>query len=148
MTDRASESAVLAAVQLRAAVQGDRLFRNNSGELKRTEPTVVTQAMVGRTFDVAMPGTPPTRFGLGNISKEWNARLKSADLVGWRPTLITPDMVGHVLAVTLGVECKPEGWRLTPGDKRGQAQARWGAMLQADGGIFEFCTDPTVPEGL
>lgn len=127
MPNGASESAVMAAERLRAAAASERLFRNNSGVLPDRN---------GR----------PVRFGLGNESEAINQRFKSPDLVGWRPLLVTPDLVGHVIAQTVGRECKPEGWKLTPGDKRGQAQARWGQMLLDDGGDFAFVT--TLWEGM
>lgn len=130
MTTGASESAVQAAERLRAAAAGDRLFRNNTGALKDATGRLV-------------------RFGLGNESAAVIAGWKPSDLIGWRPRLITPDMVGDVIAQFLARECKPEGWHLTPGDKRGQAQLRFGDMLRRDGGDFEFVADvwPGVSHG-
>lgn len=104
------------------ARRGYRLFRNNSGAM--TDPS-------GRLV----------RFGLGNESKALNDKLKSSDLIGWEPVLITPAMVGMVIARFVSLECKPPGWHLTPGDKRGQAQKRWIDLVVADGGEGRFVTD-------
>lgn len=133
-----SEAAVQAAVRLEYARRGYRLFRNNSGAMKRTVPTRITQAMVGQVLDVAQPHAAPIRFGLGNDSSAVNERIKSSDLIGWEPVIITPDWLGKPIARFVSFECKPPDWRLTPGDKRGQAQARWLALVAADGGEARF----------
>ena len=71
------------------------------------------------------------RFGLGNESPALNKVWKSSDLIGILPVLVQPSHVGKTLGVFLAVETKKPGWRLTPGDKRGQAQA---AFLHPCGG--------------
>lgn len=108
-----SEAWVQSAVRLRAAQLGCTLMRNNSGALRDD---------TGRLI----------RYGLGNDSAALNAVMKSADLIGWAAD-------GRFMAV----ECKPPGWRLTPGDKRGQAQARFLDAVKAGGGIGIFATDPS-----
>lgn len=117
----ASESNVQARVRLEAARKGVRLFRNNSGVLEDRN---------GR----------PVRFGLGNDSPAANELLKSPDLVGWRKTLITPGMVGTLVAVVVLRECKPENWRYT-GTDREVAQKCFLDMCAADGGDAKFATD-------
>lgn len=62
-----------------------RLFRNNTGALKDLRGRMVT-------------------FGLCK---------GSSDLIGWRSTAITPDMVGQRLAVFVAIEVKDQG-RPTP----------------------------------
>ncbi len=108
---------------------GARLWRNNSGQL----------------FD---QNGRPVRFGLANDSKELNAQIKSGDLIGWYPRLVTPDMVGDAIAQFLSIEAKPDGWKM-PGvtaqgeaAKRARAQARWAAMVRAEGGEAGFMIDP------
>lgn len=135
-----SEAAVQAAVRLEYARRGYRLFRHNTGALKRTEPTVITRAMVGQTLDVALPHSRPIRFGLNNDSPETNAAAKFGDLVGWRPVLVTPDMVGSCVAIFTNLECKPPDWKLQPGDKRGQAQKAAIDLVVSDGGEARFVT--------
>lgn len=116
-----SEAEVQAAVRLEYARRGYRLWRNNVGVLTNANGT-------------------PIRYGLGNDSPAVNRRLKSSDLIGWRPVTIAPDMVGQTLAVFVSLECKPSGWKLTDGDERGQAQQRWLDMVRADGGEAAFMT--------
>lgn len=58
-----------------------RLFRNNTGALKDQNGRLVT-------------------FGLCK---------GSSDLIGWRTTTITPDMVGQRLAVFVAIEVKDKG---------------------------------------
>jgi hypothetical protein len=134
----ASESSVQAAVRLEYARRGYRLFRNNSGALKRTVPTRITPDMVGQVLDVAAPNAAPIRFGLGNDSPAVNERIKSSDLIGWSPTLVVPDMVGSCIARFVSIETKAPGWKLQLGDKRAQAQQRWIDMVVADGGEARF----------
>lgn len=114
-----TETAVQAAVRLEYARRGYRLWRNNSGALLDKRGI-------------------PVRFGLGNDSSTLNAAIKSSDLIGWRPLVITPAMVGGTVAQFVSLECKTPGWRLTPGDQRGQAQKRWLDLVLADGGEAQF----------
>lgn len=117
-----SESEVQAAIRCELARRGYKLWRNNSGAMRDQSGRLV-------------------RFGLGNESKQLNDRLKSSDLIGWVPVLITPAMVGSLIAQFVSLECKPPGWHLTPGDVRGQAQRRWIDMVVADGGEARFITE-------
>lgn len=135
-----TEAAVLAAVRLEYARRGYRLFRNNSGQLRRTEPTYITPDMVGTVRNVEPLHAQPVRFGLGNDSPQINAVLKSSDLIGWNPTLVTSDMVGTCVARFVSFECKPSDWRLTPGDKRAQAQNNWLRLVLEGGGDARFMT--------
>lgn len=120
------------------ARMGVRLWRNNSG---------VLLDKTGR----------PVRFGLANDSKEVNEQIKSGDLIGWRPRLITPDMVGGVIAEFWSVEVKPDGWKMPRATNRViprkprermtewehvQAQLRWAQMLRNDGGVAGIMIDP------
>ena len=84
------------------------LWRNNNGAMTTSE---------GRHI----------RFGLGNDSAALNRKWKSSDLIG-----ISPD--GKFLAV----EVKKPGWRLTPGDKRAQAQAAFMRSVTSFGGRAGF----------
>lgn len=101
--------------RLQAAQLGWHLWRNNVGVLVDAS---------GR----------PVRYGLANDSAALNKVLKSADLIGIRPVLITPDMVGSTIGQFASVECKREGWHLTPGDARGQAQDAWRKLVLQCGG--------------
>ncbi len=119
--DGASEARVQSEVRLEASQRGCMLWRNNVGQLPDEN---------GR----------PVRYGLANESKALNETLKSHDLIGWRRRLVTPAMVGSTIAQFLSRETKTPGWHLTPGDKRGQAQAAWGALVLSQGGDAAFAT--------
>lgn len=119
-----SEGAVTQARLLHYDALGWRLYRNNSGALLDKRGI-------------------PVRFGLGNVSKEVNAVWKSPDYFGWRPRLITPDMVGDVIAQAAGIDFKHEGWTPAPPTNRAafaheQAQRAFFDQLLADGGYGGF----------
>lgn len=121
MTDTTSEAYAQSLVRLAAAREpGVTLWRNNVGVLTDER---------GR----------PVRYGLANDSAALNARIKSADLIGWRSTVITPAHVGQTLAVFASLEVKRPGWRYT-GTEREVAQAAWRDMVRAAGGLADFTT--------
>lgn len=117
-----SEAYVQSEVRLEGARKGVRLYRNNVGVLTREDGV-------------------PVRFGLANDSAAMNERLKSPDLVGWRPVTITPEMVGRVIGQTVMRECKKRGWVYT-GTDREQAQWRFISLAQNDGCDAAFTTGP------
>lgn len=116
-----SEAYAQSQIRLEAAALGYRLFRNNVGVLRDER---------GRSV----------RFGLANDSRALNSSLKSSDLVGWRPHLVTQADVGSRLAVFLCREVKAPGWTFRPNDAREAAQARWLDLVNADGGDGAFAT--------
>lgn len=115
-----SEAAIQAAVRLEAVTKGVRLFRNNVGAL------------------IDARGVP-VRYGLANDSKQVNSAIKSADLIGWRPMLITQGHVGQVLAQFVSRECKRPGWHYVGNDHE-QAQLAWAQLVMSGGGDAAFCT--------
>ena len=126
VADPASESYAQSLLRLEAArTPGVWLGRNNCGALLDAR---------GR----------PVRFGLGNESAAMSERLKSADLIGWRSLVVTPEHVGLRLAVFLSREVKHPGWRYT-GTARERAQLAWRDMVRAAGGDAEFTTGPLWP---
>ncbi len=107
---------------------GYRLWRLNTGVLRNE---------AGR----------PVRFGLANDNAEMNKLIKPGDLIGWRPRLVTPDMVGDVIAQFVSIEAKADGWRFPRPTNRTayahcSAQLRWARMVQAEGGEAGFMIDP------
>lgn len=116
-----SEEAVQADLMILAARNGCALWRNNSGALKDDKGRLV-------------------RYGLGNTSSRINEVWKSSDLIGILPMQIEPHHVGQVIGRFWAVECKTPGWYLTPGDKRGQSQARFMQSVIALGGQAQFAT--------
>jgi hypothetical protein len=77
-----------------------RLFRNNTGALKDQQGRLVT-------------------FGLCK---------GSSDLIGWRSTTVTPDMVGRQVAIFVAIEVKDRG-RPTP------EQQAFVALVRKAGGL-------------
>jgi len=115
-----SEARVQSLVRLEAARAGWFLWRNNVGALKDEGGRLV-------------------RYGLANDSAQLNARLKSGDLVGFRPLMITADMVGRVVAQFVSRECKPSGWRWS-GSERETAQMTWVHLVVTNGGDACFAS--------
>lgn len=84
------------------------------------------------------------RYGLANESKAENDRIKSSDIIGITPVLITGDMVGYWLGVFTALEIKPSDWTLRPSDKRGHAQAKFHQLVKDACGFAGFVTDPAI----
>ena len=114
-----SEARIQQEILLEASKKGIRLFRNNVGAV-----TTVDRRHI--------------RFGLANSSASVNKQLKSSDLIGITPVIVTRDMVGQTLGIFTSVECKHSGWGLRPGDKHAQAQLRWIKLIRSLGGIGGF----------
>jgi hypothetical protein len=115
-----SEASVQSKVRLEAARKGLKLWRNNVGALLDSRGV-------------------PVRYGLANDSAQLNKVVKSGDLIGWRPVVITADMVGSRIAQFVSRECKRPGWKFC-GDDHERAQLRWAEALLIDGGDAKFCS--------
>lgn len=113
-----SEAGVQARQRLVATQRGERVWRNNVGAGKLEDGSFI-------------------RFGLANDSKTVNDRIKSADLIGIRPVIITPEMIGRTIGQFVSYECKHPGWRFK-GSDREVAQARWACLIITFGGHAEF----------
>lgn len=120
--DGKSEAWAQSAVRLEAAQKGIALWRNNVG---------VLQDANGR----------PVRFGLANDSPEINRRIKSGDLIGIKPVLITPAHVGQVIGQFVSREVKRPGWQYK-GEGREVAQQAWILHVLSKGGDAAFTTGP------
>lgn len=81
----------------------------------------------------------PVRYGLANDSKEMNARVKSADLIGVRPRVVTSADVGTTIGQFVSIECKRPGWKWT-GDAHELAQLNWASLIMAAGALATFST--------
>lgn len=117
-----SESKQQSLIRLEASNKGIYLWRNNVGALKDVRGV-------------------PVRYGLANESKKQNEGLKSADLIGWRPVVIQPWMVGYKIAQFMSVEVKEQGWVYT-GDEHETAQKAWADLVLASGGDARFASEP------
>lgn len=117
-----SEAWVQSAVRLEAARLGVRLWRNNSG--------VAQDPDNGR----------PVRYGLSNESAQQNARVKSSDLIGVRPVVVTVAHVGQTIGQFVARECKASGWSGVPRTDREIAQARFLNIVASSGGDAAFAS--------
>jgi hypothetical protein len=97
----ASEQVIQQHIRLKCGNGRTRLFRNNTGVLRD-------------------PKGRPVTFGLCK---------GSADLIGWRTTTVTAEMIGKDIAVFLSIEVKADRGRLRP------EQQQWLEVVQASGGI-------------
>ena len=109
-----TEREIQDAIRSEASSAGAVLWRNNVGCL----PTATGQYI---------------RFGLANDSAGMNKNIKSADLVGIEPVVITADMIGSVIGRFLAREIKKPGWYYA-GSNRERAQARWLDLVNSMGG--------------
>lgn len=116
-----SEDTVQGEVRLKASQQGFRLWRNNVGVMLDKRGI-------------------PVRYGLCNESKKQNEKIKSSDLIGVKPVIITPDMVGSVIGVFYAREVKKEGWEYK-GTPREKAQLNFLNIVRFMGGDAEFISD-------
>lgn len=114
-------------VQLEASRLGMRLWRNNVGATRACEHINNCAHATGR----------PIRYGLANESAAVNRQMKSSDLIGIIPRIITPEMIGQTVAVFTSIEVKRPGW-VYRGEPREKAQAAWIALVQSLGGIGKF----------
>ncbi len=119
-TAGASEAAVQTNVRLEASYKGARLWRNNVGAFKPE-----TGGMV--------------RYGLCNDSPHMNRVIKSSDLIGLRPVVITQVHVGQTFGLFIARECKAAGWQYTGTDHE-VAQLKFLELVAALGGDASFVT--------
>lgn len=127
--DNKSEAYVQSRVLLEGGDRGVYLWRNNVGAgslYPLNDLCEACQLAVG-------PKVRMIRWGLANQSKRINSEIKSGDLIGGKPTLITADMVGSTVLKFYSRECKSEGWEWR-GTEREVAQLAWTTLINSLGG--------------
>lgn len=112
------ESAIQNLVRIEASERGCRLWRNNLGAATTQDGSFI-------------------RYGLANDSSAINKQIKSADLIGIRPVIITQGMVGYTIGQFLSREIKTPGWKYR-GNEREAAQLRWAELIVSLGGDATF----------
>ena len=117
-----SEATVQQQVRLAASKLGMRLWRNNNG---------ATFDQDGRMI----------RYGLANDSASLNKRIKSHDLIGITPHVVTQADVGRTLGIFTSLEVKRGDWKYR-GTEREVAQRAWMEIILSLGGISKFIKDP------
>lgn len=113
-----TETGLQAAYRLQFARTGGLLWRNNVGAMQDENGRVI-------------------RYGLANESKEINRKVKSSDLIGMHPVLITPEMVGSTIGQFVAIETKKPGWKYT-GTEREVAQKKFIELVLSRGGWGQF----------
>jgi len=113
-----TEADVMALARIEASRAGARLFRNNVGAAYTDNGDFI-------------------RYGLANDSAKLNVVIKSSDLIGIRPVLITPNFVGHTIGQFIARECKAPGWTFA-GTERERAQLRFIELVISLGGDAKF----------
>lgn len=121
-----SEARVQQDVRLSVAQQGAVAWRNNVG------------ATPARCPDCGA-SRPPIRYGLANDSTRLNERIKSSDLIGIIPRVVTARDVGTTIGQFAAIECKRQGWEYS-GTDREAAQAAWLTLVVRLGGYAVFTT--------
>lgn len=117
----AKENFVQNQIRMMAPQRGYRLWRNNVGALKDERGV-------------------PVRYGLGNDSAAMNKVMKSADLIGGRSLVITPELVGQTVLQFASIECKRPGWVFNEHNEHELAQRRWMNLVIQAGGVACFST--------
>lgn len=116
-----SEQAVQQLIRLAASDNGVHLWRNNSGMLYNQDGV-------------------PVRYGLGNDSAKINKRLKSSDLIGITPIVVTPEMVGATVGIFTAIEVKRSSWKWRATQEE-IAQNNYIELVIRNGGIGAFIND-------
>lgn len=135
-----SEARVQQAVRMEIARRGGLAWRNNVGASPTKEKHVCPVCHFA--FEVKKDAL---RWGICNDSAKLNEQLKSPDLIGVVPLLITPQMVGSVIGQFRGWEVKESGWHFNPKDPHECAQLAFGTLLEGKGAGFEFTTGGLKP---
>lgn len=115
-----SECDIINLVRLDASQKGIRLWRNNVGAGYMND---------GRFI----------RWGLANESEKMNNAIKSSDLIGIKPILITEEFIGQIIGQFVSREIKNENWKYCA-TKHEKSQKKWIELINNFGGDAAFTT--------
>ena len=132
--DAGTEAAAQQAIRMSIARMGGLAWRNNVG----ATPAATHHVCPKCRFHFKEK-QQPIRYGLANDSEKMNSRIKSADLVGIMPRVITPEDVGTTIGQFFAVEAKQPGWNYT-GRGREAAQQAFLSLVLQKGGLAQFST--------
>ena len=107
-------------------------------------PGMTRETPIVKATLLAAGGRPDARVWRNNTGalRDQDGRLVrfglpgSADIIGLQRVLITPEMVGRYIGRLIALECKQ------PGRKPTEKQRKFGAMVEAMGGLYVVITDP------
>lgn len=121
------ETAIQNACLLRMSASGATVFRQNTGMLWAGR---VVAEDHGR---IVLDDARPVRAGLCT---------GSSDIIGWKPIMITSDMIGSTVAVFVAAEVKSKTGKPT------KEQSNFIAAVLRDGGIAGIVRSPEEAERL
>ena len=81
------------------------------------------------------------RYGLANDSAAMSRSIKSSDLIGITPHVVTVEDIGCTLGIFTSIEVKRPGW-VYKGAGREAAQLKWIEHIVSLGGRGQFATGP------
>lgn len=104
---RQQHSVVTAKVEIEVSRRGWRVFRNNVGRAWHGNVTeeYMMSTKNGSKKVIELYDAYMISYGLG---------VGSSDRVGWRPVVITPEMVGQTIAQFVALECKSARYTRVP----------------------------------
>ena len=108
-----SEASITNIVRVEASKKGCRLWRNNVGATKTENGWI--------------------RYGLANESGKMNKYIKSADLIGIKPVVITQEHLGATIGQFISREVKAASWTYKNTEHE-RAQLRWIELITGLGG--------------
>lgn len=113
-----SEALMQNRIRLEASRKGCRLWRNNVGATMDHKGNFI-------------------RFGLCNDTKKMNSFIKSSDLIGIRPVVITHDHIGKIIGQFIAREVKSSEWHYAD-SAREKAQLKFLELVASLGGDAAF----------